>query len=382
MNRILWLLLAVIMLLAACQPVSPAAFETPLSGPEVTAPEATFETDLQPTATATPSEPADFIELTLTGVDLLIGEITSPALADNLIGDPETRKVMIHLPPDYAASDKHYPVVYVLHYYGGSEISHVVEVGRAMNRLLEDGDIEEMILVYPNADSRFGGSKYLSSPTIGDYETYLTQDLVNFIDANFRTLAQRESRGVTGCSMGGDGAMYLALAYPDVYSVTAPVSIMPDLMRDPQWEEAWAMLGESPADFSEFQRLPWKVRSRIALAAAVAPNPDKPPFYLDMPYEMVDGEAQIVTEVMDKAIAKDMIHALEGYLDQPIRLTNVLLYHGEFDPISPVEFVRDYDKLLSDRGVDHEYLEAPAGHCNLNYAPVLQFMSDNLTFEE
>ena len=85
---------------------------------------------------------------------------------------------------------------------------------------------------------------------------------------------------------------------------------------------------------------------------------------------------------MDKAIAKDMIHALEGYLDQPIRLTNVLLYHGEFDPISPVEFVRDYDKLLSDRGVDHEYLEAPAGHCNLNYAPVLQFMSDNLTFEE
>ena len=87
--------------------------------------------------------------------------------------------------------------------------------------------------------------------------------------------------------------MYLALAYPDVYSVTAPVSIMPDLIRDPQWERR-AMLGESPADFSEFQRLPWKVQSRIALAAAVAPDPDKPPFYLDMPYEMVDGEAQIV----------------------------------------------------------------------------------------
>jgi predicted esterase len=77
-----------------------------------------------------------------------------------------------------------------------------------------------------------------------------------------------------------------------------------------------------------------------------------------------------------------MIHDLERYLDQPIRLTNVLLYHGESDQVSPVELVQDFDKLLSEKGVNHEYLEVPGTHCDLDYEPVLLFMSDNLTFED
>jgi pimeloyl-ACP methyl ester carboxylesterase len=296
-NRILILLCALAMVMSACQPVSPVGSELATSSPETAMPKTTAEIEAEPTATAIPPEPVEFIELTLVGVDVLTGEVTSPALA-NKVSDPETRKVMIQLPPDYASSDKRYPVVYVLHYYTGSEISHVVEVGRAMNKLLDSGDVKEMILVYPDASNKFRGSKYLSSPTIGDYETYLTQDLVNFIDTNFRTLAQRESRGITGCSMGGDGAMHLALAYPDVYSVAAPVSSTPDNTRDPVWEEARVMFQGPPADFREFQYLPWKVQYAIATAAAVAPNPEKPPFYLDIPYELVNGEAQIVTEVL------------------------------------------------------------------------------------
>ncbi len=95
-----------------------------------------------------------------------------------------------------------------------------------------------MILVFPNASNKLGGSMYLSSPTIGDYETYLTRELVDFVDANYRTLAQRDSRGITGCSMGADGAMHLALKYPDVYSVAAPYSGTYDWAKDP-----WLTIG-------------------------------------------------------------------------------------------------------------------------------------------
>ena len=73
----------------------------------------------------------------------------------------------------------------------------------------------------------------MSSSTIGDYEAYLTKELVETIDANYRTIPSRENRGIMGCSMGADGALHLALKYPDVYSVAAPYSGTYDWAKEP-----------------------------------------------------------------------------------------------------------------------------------------------------
>ena len=81
-----------------------------------------------------------------------------------------------------------------------------------------------MILIFPDANNQLKGSIYLSSPTIGDYETYIAQEVVDLVDATYRTIPDRNSRGITGCSMGGDGSIYLALKYPGVFSVAAPAS--------------------------------------------------------------------------------------------------------------------------------------------------------------
>ena len=151
-----------------------------------------------------------------------------------------------------------------------------------------------MILVFPNASNKLGGSMYLSSPTIGDYETYLTRELVDFVDANYRTLAQRESRGITGCSMGADGAMHLALKYPDVYSVAAPYSGTYDWAKDPALTIGAQRFQGEPTDLSTFWELPVETKWEITMAAAVAPNPDKPPYFLDMPYVLVDGKGELV----------------------------------------------------------------------------------------
>ncbi len=123
----------------------------------------------------------------------------------------------------------------------------------------------------------------------------------------------------------------------------------------------------------------------MSWAAAAAANPDKPPFYLDMPVAVVDGEAQIVPEVVDKMIAVDPVHDLERYLSQPERLSAILIYHGNHDELVPVELARDFDKLLTDLGIEHEYLETNGMHCdflNERYAPVVKFMSDHLVGEE
>ena len=110
-------------------------------------------------------------------------------------------------------------------------------------------------------------------------------------------------------------------------------------------------------------------------AAAAAANPDKPPFYLDMPVALVDGEAEIVPEVVDRIVAADPVHELDRYLSQPERLRAISLFHGDADQMVPVELARSFDKLLSNQGIEHEYVEASFGHCDSDFGPIVQFMS-------
>jgi hypothetical protein len=333
-----------------------------------------------PTPTPTPVTLAAPGEVATT-----FGKITSQALAGNLLGDPTTRTYYVLLPPGYAGSDKRYPVVYVLHWYGGVAASLVEDFQRSYSAALEEGGAQEMIFVFPDANNTFRGSQYLSSPTIGDYETYLTQELVANIDGTYRTLPDRASRGITGCSMGGDGSMGLALKYPNVFSVAAPASGTYDYSGDTALASATEYLKSPPEDLSDLPSTPWQTAYLLSWAAAAAANPEKPPFYLDMPVALVDGEAQIVPEVVDKMIAVDPVHDLDRYLSQPERLSAILIYHGNRDALVPIELARDFDKLLTDRGVEHEYLEATAGHCDfgyLGYMPIVQFMSDHLVGEE
>ena len=109
-------------------------------------------------------------------------EITSQALANNLLGDPTTRQYYVYLPPGYDMSDKRYPVVYVLHGYNQDVASYVLTVPTAEDSLIANGEAREMIVVFADGSNRLGGSMYLSSPTIGDYETYITKELVSQID--------------------------------------------------------------------------------------------------------------------------------------------------------------------------------------------------------
>jgi enterochelin esterase-like enzyme len=380
LQPIVWVI-SITLLAAGCAapgatPVAeaPAATAAP-SRPPATPPPPTA----QPTPAPQPTQPA----AAQARGDLIHDKITSQALADNLVGDPAERSYYIYLPPGYADGTKRYPVVYILHGFTGNEYQFLF-LESAYHKLLQQGTAQEMILVLPDGNNKFQGSNYLSSPTIGDYETYIARELVAQVDAKYRTIAQRDSRGITGCSMGGDGAMHLALTFPDVYSVAAPMSATYDFANDPTVEDAAATsLTQIPQDFDELRRYSLSsIGVYIAIAAGAAPNPDKPPFYLDMPFEVIDGKGRVVPEVWEKIAAVDEVHDLEEYLQQPVRLRHILLYHGALDDVAPVELARSFDRLLTERGVDHEYVELDATHCDYDMTPVLQYLSDHLVGEQ
>ena len=154
-------------------------------------------------------------------------KVRGAALVGNLQGESPERDVFIYLPPGYAANrNQRYPVVYLLHGYSltAERWMDFTKLGEVADRDIAAGTMKEMILVSPDGYTKHGGSMWSSSPTIGDWETYIAEDLVGYVDKNFRTLATRESRGLAGHSMGGYGTLRIGMKRPDVFSSMYPMS--------------------------------------------------------------------------------------------------------------------------------------------------------------
>jgi S-formylglutathione hydrolase FrmB len=121
------------------------------------------------------------------------------------------------LPPGYFSSERRYPVLYLLHGIAGGA-GEWLEVGihEAADRLWGEGKLEPFIIVLPEG----GQSYYLNHANDGPrWADYISQDVVKHIDGAFRTLAEPGHRAIGGLSMGGDGALQLALHHPDVFGI-------------------------------------------------------------------------------------------------------------------------------------------------------------------
>jgi S-formylglutathione hydrolase len=219
------------------------------------------------------------------------------ALEGNLEGDSPDREVTVYLPPSYAGDEaRRYPVVYLLHGYGGRDdtfTARLASLPESEDRLAATQGFSELIVVTPNAFSLHKGSMYSNSLTTGDWERFIADDLVAYIDSHYRTLANRMSRGLAGHSMGGYGAVRIGMKRPEVFSslyimsaccLTANRNPRPEAMAAAeaiktraQAEEAARGAGLGPS-------------ATLASAAAWSPNPNNPPLYLDLPVK--DGKVR------------------------------------------------------------------------------------------
>jgi len=208
------------------------------------------------------------------------------ALEGNLEGDAADRDVLVFLPPSYAKDrSRRYPVVYALHGYsiGAEQWSQEIHVPQTVEGAFAKG-AREMIVVLPDSKTVHNGSMYSSSVTTGDFETFIARDLVAYIDAHYRTIARRESRGLAGHSMGGYGTTRIGMKHADVFGslyIMSPCCLAPRAAAQLKPEDEAALTAvKTPADSAS---LPFILRAQLASAAAWSPNPHNPPLYLDLP---------------------------------------------------------------------------------------------------
>lgn len=125
-----------------------------------------------------------------------------------------TMKYDIVLPRDYENSDERYPVLYLLHGY----MQNYTVWGRNLGAAFYARNLGELILVMPDAGNTWYINYAISSEGHKDnWEDHIIEDVIGHVDANFRTLAQREGRAIAGLSMGGFGAFALALRHHEMF---------------------------------------------------------------------------------------------------------------------------------------------------------------------
>jgi enterochelin esterase-like enzyme len=245
------------------------------------------------------------------------------SLENNLEGDPADRQVTVYLPPSYQNSpEQRYPSVYFLHGFSSSDDfwfgrtrDHGPDLAQIMDAAIASGHAREMILVVPNALTRYYGSFFSRSATTGDWEEFIAGDLVKAIDARYRTISSAASRGLAGHSMGGYGALRIGVHYPEVFSTLYLLSacclktFTNDSPADKESADSSSGLSLSEiADtarglagrFSSIFMAPdleadtgnhpapqvgeFLGMTTLAMSAAWSPDPASPPFYLDVPF--------------------------------------------------------------------------------------------------
>lgn len=288
------------------------------------------------------------------------------SLEGNLAGDSPDRPVSVYLPPGYdAAPDRRYPVVYFLHGFTDSDLNwfgweeHFVNVPAAMERALEAGAAREMILVMPNAYTAFQGSMYSSSVTTGDWVTFVAEELVAHVDEHYRTIPDASGRGLAGHSMGGYGAVRIAMERPGVFSGLYAMS--PCCLR-PNWAEDTTLLARARRieSLDELDGADFMTRAVLAMAAAWSPDPTDPPLYLDLP---VDGGG-VRSDVVSRWVANAPLATVHQHVPALRSLDAVALGAGAQDrPIAGE--TRALSDLLGRYDIDHELeIYSPGNHVN------------------
>src|ERR1700730_14884626 len=321
-------------------------------------------------------------------------KVHAKSLEGNLEGDSPDRDVTIYLPPGYDATRNRYPVVYLLHgylftdqYWTGTGVSIPgadmpgANVPASMDNLIARDEAKPMIVVMPNAYSKYGGSMYSSSVTTGDWEAYVAEDLVAYMDTHYRTIPDRLSRGLAGHSMGGYGAIRIGMKRPDVFSSLYILSACCLTARiDPQPE---AMAASEAIRTREDavkagQGRGFGPSTNLAFAAAWSPNPANPPLYLDLPVQ--DGKVR--PEIVAKWAANAPLAMIDQYVSSLKAYHAIAIDVGTKDGLLATN--KELEQVMTRFAVAHTYQEYEGDHTNRIAERiemhVLPFFSNNLSF--
>ncbi|WP_421799256.1 alpha/beta hydrolase [Haliscomenobacter sp.] len=302
-------------------------------------------------------------------------KFTSSALVGNFFGDPAERKVLIYTPPGYdPKGTKTYPVVYLLHGMPFGDSSYVDPNRWAtmyekpdfpkqgfkawLDSLITAKAIAPLLVAMPDAKTKYGFCFYTNSVLQGNYEDFIAEDLVDYMDGHYKTIANRHGRSVIGHSQGGYGAVRMGLMRSETFgTVAAHVGI---LWLDGLKEGNPFLLLENPNGFNG--PIPGYSLTAVTygMAAAWSPNMNNPPWYVDIPVDYPSGASR--QDIFNKWLAHDPYTLLDSHAAHLRTLNGLYIDAALDDPWKdlPAKF---HDGLIN-HNVPHQYYTFKGGHFN------------------
>jgi S-formylglutathione hydrolase FrmB len=342
-------------------------------------------------------------------------EHTSKVLKGNPLRDPHVRPLNVWLPPQYdeaanlkgkSGRGQRFPVLYDLVGFTGSGPAHVnwkpfdENVAERTARLIHEKKMGPCILVFPDCFTALGGNQYVNSSAIGNYADYLTQELIPFVDHEFRTLADREHRGCFGKSSGGYGAIIHGMKYPRYWGAIADHSgdayfdfvyrhdwprTLNELARhrprarragpiDVRREENNVTEGCDDGRVKRFLSAFWKKQKpsdaemhaimNVCMAATYDPDPEAP-LGFRLPFNLETGE--LLPGRWKKWLAHDPIDLVGKYRDNLKSLRGIYVDCGWRDQYYIHYGARILSKRLAAHGIKHVYEEFDDNHSGIDY---------------
>ena len=326
--------------------------------------------------------------------EVISREIRSQRIAQNKVGTDPVRKIVVYLPAGYSESSRErYPVIYFLPNPFNDvrfDFDHR-DAQKLFDLAIAAGVIGKFILVAADMNTPLGISWYVNSPVTGNWEDFMVQELVPYIDANFKTLATRDSRGIAGVFIGGYGAIRFGMRHPDVFgSVYAmhPVGTGTGVgvsMTIPKWE---ILTNARSMDDVKKDSGTWIFTTMFQAHLA---NPDKPPLYIDLLARKEGDRLIIDPKLMDRfrnnfyldtmiAQYADNLNSLRGFKFDWTR------NDGNYDHVFANQ---NFTRKLNEFGVHHEAEEYTGPFDAANWGPngrlyteALPFFQQHLVFDE
>ena len=324
-------------------------------------------------------------------------EVVSDALHGNPLGDPPVRPLWVYTPPSYDHKQaRRFPSIYLLQGHTGqldmwrNRAAFRPTVPELVDRLFSEEECPPAIVVFVDAWTSYGGSQFLDSPAVGAYHTYLCEEIVPFVDARYRTLADPAHRGIAGKSSGGYGAMVTPMLRPDLFGglATHAGDALFELCYLPDFRDAVRALRDSYAgSFEAF----WKdFRARTAftkgtdfpllntwsMAACYSANADGS---VDVPFDPDTGRLR--PEVWERWLRWDPVRMVEHHADALRGLRAVYIDAGKRDQFFLDLGAEAFRRAIAEIGVTDVFFELfDATHNSIEYRyPIaLRYLAERL----
>lgn len=306
---------------------------------------------------------------------LVSHRVESRALAGNPLHDPFVRPLLLLVPED-SAPDTELPAVWMLPGFSSTGASFLnaqpwqETLLDRLNRL----DMAPARFVLPDVFTALGGAQYLDSPAIGAYASYLWEELLPWVEAEYRT----GRHGLAGKSSGGFGAIYTALTRPGRFAAVAAHAAdmgfewcyLPDFPK--LWAETRRHGGVETfwARFRSARDKPsgWMTAiNLIAMAAAYSPDPGRPAPHAAFPVDPMTLE--LLPEIWERWLAHDPVRLIESPSSQAAARA---LAYFHFDAGEEDEFNLQYGaerlhRRLAELAIGHHFETFPGGHFRTNH---------------